>query len=113
MTWPRCSASTSGALPPVFAAQYPKPLRIGIRGDLAKRFPGADFAKLKIWFRRWCATAAYRKAIAKSVARYDLADRLAGEVTVLEAAHARRSLGKKVFATSSKSSTSRPILRLP
>lgn len=80
------------AIPPVLCGRVPLPLKVGIRDDLAARYPQADTEALGRWLSRWTGTEQYLAQVAASSSRYDLDGAPCGEIAEKDAAQARERL---------------------
>ena len=67
--------------PGILTGSMPAPLKVGIREDVAARYPAADPAAIARWLRGWTGTEQYRRQIAAGGPRYDLDGHQAGEIT--------------------------------
>ena len=108
-------------LPAVFLAPAPRPLKLGIHKDMLEIFPAANPKPLGSWFRQWCGSWQYLRAIDAGAARFDLGGHEAGEVTAVDRAQARVRLERyrqkregaaAPSAGSASSRPGRPILKL-
>ena len=80
-------------VPGILTGSVPAPLKVGIREDVATRYPAADPATIARWLRGWTGTEQYRRAIAAGGPRFDLDGNEAGEITDSEMKGARVRLG--------------------
>ena len=67
--------------PGILTGSVPAPLKVGIREDMAARYPAADPAAIARWLRGWTGTEQYRRQIAAGGARFDLDGNQEGEIT--------------------------------
>ena len=80
--------TTSDALPGILCGRAPAPLKVGIRADLAARYPNADAVAIGRWLGQWTGTEQYLKRIAAGGWRLDIDGCKAGEITPRVAAQA-------------------------
>ncbi|WP_088346355.1 MULTISPECIES: ProQ/FINO family protein [Rhodomicrobium] len=80
------------ALPPILCRRVPVPLKVGIRADLAARFPGAESDAIGRWLAGWTVTDQYQMQVAAGGVRRDLDGEPAGDITPEHAETARERL---------------------